>query len=108
MNRVFTQKELGNYLADNPLNVAVHVGDLDNMNGNDYIFLDYLYDRLIPFDDNGCYKTSIQISVYVKDFISRKILVDYIKQLSPFSINYSSSNEGNYFVANMTTDIFLK
>lgn len=108
MNRVISQKELGNYLANNPLHVAVHVGDLDNMNGKDYIFLDYLYDRLIPFDDNGCYKTSIQISVYVKDFASRKVLVDYIKQLSPFNIDYDSSNEGNYFIANMTAEFFLK
>lgn len=108
MNRTYTQKELGDYLADNPLGVAVHVGDLDNMNGKDYIFLDYLNEQIIPYDNNGCYKTELQISVYTKSFINRKTLVDYIKNLSQFDIQYLGSNEGNYFVANMTTQLFIK
>lgn len=108
MNRVFTQKELGDFLTGNPLGVAVHVGDLDNMNGKDYIFLDYINETIIPFDNMGDYKTSIQISIYCKDFINRKILVDYVKTLSQFSIEYQGSAEGNYYEAILRTDLFLK
>lgn len=108
MNRVYSQKELFDYLKANPLNAKVHVGDLDNMNGKDYIFLDYLNENVDGFDNGGIYKTSIQISVYVKNFIDRKVLVDYVKNLSVFTVDYDDSDEGTYFVANMVTDIFLK
>lgn len=108
MNRTFTQKELGDYLNNNPLGAVVHFGDLDNMNGENYIFVDYLGERLIPFDNGGDYITSLQVSIYVKDFASRKILVDYVKQLSQFNIEYQGSDEGNYFVSILTTTIFLK
>lgn len=108
MNRAYSQKELFDYLKANPLNAKVHVGDIENMNGNDYIFLDYLSESVDGYDNNGCYLTSIQISVYVKDFVKRKTLVEYIKHLSVFDVQYESSNEGNYFVANMFTEIFLK
>ena len=108
MNRTYSQKQLGDFLAANPLGVAVHVGDLDNMNGRDYIFLDYLNEQIIPFDNSGCYKAELQISVYTKSFINRKILVDYIKGLSQFDIQFEGSEEGNYFVANMITQLFIK
>ena len=108
MSRTYTQKELFDYLKNNSYGIKVHIGDLDNMNGEDYIFLNYLSETNIPFDDDGCYKTTIQIDIYVKDFVKRKPLVDYVKGLSQFDIDYSSSNEGNYFVANMTTDIFIR
>lgn len=108
MNRVYSQKELFDYLKANPLNANVHIGDIDNMNGRDYIFLDYLSESPDRFDNDGCYKTSIQISVYVRNFINRKTLVDYIKRLSVFDITYDDSQEGNYFVADMITEIFLR
>lgn len=107
MYRVYSQKEIFDYLKANPLNAKVHVGDIDNMNGKDYIFLDYINERPVGFDNSGVYKTSVQISVYVKDFINRKALVDYIKKLSIFDVNFDDSAEGNYFVADMVTDLFI-
>lgn len=108
MSRTYTQKELFEYLKANPLGAVVWVGDLDDMNGENYIFLDYLDEESIPFDDSGCYRTTIQISVYVKDFINRKVLVDYVKPLSQFAITFRPSDEGNYHCAIMETTIFLK
>ena len=108
MSRVFTQKQISDYLALNPYNIPIHVGDLDNMNGRDYIFLDYLNDIMVASDNSGCYKTSIQVSVYTKEFAKRKTLVDYIKGLTQFEISFQGSDEGNYFVAILRTEIFLK
>ena len=107
MNRTYTQKQLGDYLADNPLRVPFHVGDLENMNGKDYIFLDYLSEENIPYDNEGCYITNVQVSIYCKNFVNRKVLVDYVKGLSQFDILYQGSQEGNYFVAIMTTQLFI-
>lgn len=108
MNRNYTQKDIYDYLCANPYGAQVWIGDLYNMNGEDYIFLDYINETIIPSDNAGCYKTSIQIDVYTKDFVKRKQLVDYIKGLSQFSITYMPSNEGNYFLARMTTELFIK
>lgn len=107
MSRSFTQKQIGDYLKANSLNVPVHVGDLDNMNGKDYIFLDYLSEVLIPSDNAGCYKTTIQVSIYVKEFAKRRTLVNYVKGLTQFSIAYQGSDDGNYFVAILQSEVFI-
>ena len=83
MKRNFTQKELYELLCTNPLNVDVHIGDLDDMQGKDYIFLDFINDVAIGYDDNGDYQTIIQISVATKDFEKR------IKNLTFFESNSS-------------------
>ena len=107
MSRTFTQKEIGDFLKANPYNVPVHVGDLENMNGNSYIFLDYLYENLIASDNGGCYKTTIQISIYTKEFELRKKITDYVRGLTQFSIVYQGSDEGNYFVAILQSEVFI-
>lgn len=107
MSRVLTQKQIGDYLVANQYNVKVAFGDLENMNGDDYIFVDYLNEELIPADNKGCYKTNVQISIYTKDFAKRKSLVEYVKGLSQFRITYQGSDEGNYFVAILQTELFL-
>lgn len=107
MNRTYTQKEIYDYLKANPYNAEVWIGDLYNMNGDDYIFLNYTSERNIPSDNAGCYITSVQIDVYTRDFVKRKQIVDYVKSLSQFSITYMPSNEGNYFVAQMSTELFI-
>lgn len=107
MSRTYTQKDIYDYLKANPFNTEVWIGDLYNMNGKDYIFLNYISERNIPSDNAGCYITSIQIDVYTKDLVKRKRLVDYIKGLSQFSVSYMPSNEGNYFVAQMSTELFI-
>lgn len=107
MKRSYTQKEIYDYLKANPLNVAVHVGDLEEMNGNDYIFLDYLNDVAMLRDNDADYQTIIQISVLTRDYEDRKTLVKYIKDefLSPPT--YQKSDESEYYEAQFTTGVFL-
>ena len=108
MRRNFTQKEIYEYLKANPLGTQVHIGDLEDMQGQDYIFLDYLNDIAILSDDTADYQTIIQISVLTKDFEDRKILVNYIKkQFLSSTPTYSRSDEYEYYQAQFTTGIFL-
>ncbi len=108
MKRNWTQKELYEYLKDNPLGVQVHIGDLEDMQGQDYIFLDYLNDIAILSDDKADYQTVIQISVLTKDFEDRKTLVKYIKkQFLSQTPTYTRSDEYEYYQAQFTTGIFL-
>lgn len=107
MKRNFTQKEIYEYLKANPLNVDVHIGDLEDMNGKDYIFLDYLNDINILRDDDAYYQTLIQIQIYTRDFEDRKTLVNYIKQKFLSAPTYSKSDEFEYFVATFTTGLFI-
>lgn len=107
MLRNLTQKEIYEYLLANPLNVAVHIGDLEDMNGNDYIFLDYLNDLPFLSDNTADYQTIIQISVLTKDFENRKTLVSYIKKKFLSSPTYSKSNESEYYMAQFTTGVIL-
>lgn len=108
MKRNWTQKEIYEYLKDNPLGTRVHIGDLEDMQGNDYIFLDYLNDLAILSDDRADYQTIIQISVLTKDFEDRKTLVNYIKkQFLSATPTYSRSDEYEYYQAQFTTGIFL-
>lgn len=108
MNKTFSQKEICDYLKENPLHCPVHVGDLDNMNGDDYIFLDYLSERHIGFNNKGTYATNIQIAIYTKDFINRKLLMNYVKKFTQFSIEYMGSEDGNYLVAILTAEVFIR
>lgn len=107
MIRTFTQKEIYDYLKANPLNVEVHIGDLEDMQGKDYIFLDFTSESPTLRDDNADYQTIIQISVYTRDFENRRILCNYIKQKFLSAPTYSKSTEFEYFTAFFTTGIFL-
>lgn len=93
------QKQIYDYLLENPLGVNVAVGDVEDLNGEDYIFFDYLEDELIPFDDKGIYQAMIQITVCTKDFENRKILTDYIKAKFNVFVNYEKSIEFEYYLA---------
>lgn len=107
MNKSFTQKQLGDYLSSNPYGIELYVGDKELKNGIDYIFLDYMNENIIPSDNKGCYTTTIQISIYCKDFAKRKKVVDYVKKLVQCSIEYEGSDEGNYYIAILRSEIFL-
>lgn len=107
MLRSFTQKQIYEYLLANPLSVPVHIGDLEEMNGQDYIFLDYLNDVPMLRDNNADYQSVIQISVLTKDFEHRKALVDYIKQKFLIAPEYSFSDEHEYYMAQFTTGLFI-
>lgn len=105
--RTYTQKEIYDYLKANPYNIEVHIGDLEDMNGNDYIFLDYLNELPFLSDDTACYQTIIQISVLTTDFEKRKTLVSYIQNEFLSAPTYSKSNESEYYMAQFTFGVIV-
>ena len=102
-----TQKNIKQYLEANPLGTKVAVGSIQEMNNDDYIILNYLYERLIGSDNRGIYSTAVQFTIATKDFDNRKILVDYIKQQFNVSVDYEMSNEYQYYMATCDTTIIL-
>lgn len=107
MKRSYTQKEIFDYLVANPTQTAVHIGDLEDMDGEDYIFLDFLNDVAMLRDNNADYQTMIQISVTTKDFEKRKTLTKYIKDEFLSAPSFSKSTEGEYYIAQFTIGVIL-
>lgn len=107
MKRSYTQKEVYDYLLNNPLGTAVHFGDLEDMDGKDYIFVDYYNDVPMLRDNDADYQSVIQISVLTKDYEDRKTLVKYIKDKFLISPIYSKSDEFEYYQAQFTTGLFI-
>lgn len=105
--RSYTQKEIYDYLKANPLNVKVHIGDLEDMNGNDYIFFDVLNELTFNRDNDADYQTIIQISVCSQNYEDRKSLVKYIQKQFMSAPTYSKSNEAEYYVAQFTFGVLL-
>lgn len=108
MKKTFTQKEIWDYLQDNPEEAKVHIGDLEDLNNQDYIFFDYLTDNPISAD-NG-YSGSlfeVQFTVCVKDYEKRKRLVSYIKKMFICTVSYDHSEEHEYYLANMRTNLLI-
>ena len=102
-----TQKELYTFLLNNPLKVNVHVGSLEDLNGEDWIFLDFLTEDLIGSDDKGCYRTSLQITIATKDFENRKSLVRYVQGFLNVSVTYETSREFQYYLARCQSGVIL-
>lgn len=102
-----TQKYIKDYLKANPLGVKVEFGSVDDMHNEDYIIVNYLNDRLIGYNNKGMYSTSIQFTIFTKDFDDRKTLVDYVKQKFNVSVDYEPSNEYQYYQATLETNIML-
>lgn len=103
----YTQKGIYDYLCANPLGVPVHIGDLEDMNGSDYIFLDYLTERIIGYDDKGTYKMELQITVATKDFDNRKTLTDYVRDYINVSTMYDKSLEFEYYISRNNATVVL-
>lgn len=106
--RYYSQKEIYDYLKDNPLEIEVHIGDLEDLNGRDYIFLDFLNEIGMLSDNNACYQTVIQISVLTKNYKDRRILANYIKQEFLSAPTFSFSDEHEYYMAQFTTGVFIR
>lgn len=104
---IYTQKDIYDYLVANPLKVDVCVGDVEDLNGKDYIFLDYLNDELISSDDKGVYQSYIQITIATRDFSNRKSLVEYVKDYFNVSITYEKSFEFEYYVARCNCGVLM-
>lgn len=107
MKRSYTQGEIYDYLSANPTNTEVHIGDLEDMDGKDYIFLDFLNDVAMLRDNDADYQTMIQISVTTKDFEKRKTLTKYIQDEFLSAPTYSKSIESEYYVAQFTIGVIL-
>lgn len=107
MKRLYSQKEIYDLLCANPLKIDVHVGDLEDMQGKDYIFLDYFSENSIGSDNGGIYQTIFQISIATKDFEKRKQLVKYVKQFFFASPTYTKSDDSEYYIAQFTIGVFL-
>lgn len=104
---VFTQKELFDYLKANPLGVSVHIGELEDMNGKDYIFVDFLSDSLIGADDSGVYKTSLQITVCTKNFDDRFTLTKYVQEFMNVQTNYDKTYDYEYWTSRSKGECIL-
>lgn len=102
-----TQNEIVDYLSANSLNVNVCVGEIEDTNGKDYIFLDYIDDVLIGSDDRGCYQTHIQITIATRDFENRKTLVSYVKEKFNVSVAYEKSDEFEYYIARCECGVIM-
>lgn len=107
MRRTFTQKEIYDYLKANPLGVEVHIGDLEDMDGKDYIFLDLGNDIALLRDNDADYESIIQISVLTKDYDDRATLVKYIKKQFLSAPTYSKSDEFEYYQAQFDIGVFI-
>lgn len=107
MKKMFTQKEIYDYLLANPYGFKVHTGDLDDLNNQDYIFFDYLNERLIPADNNAEYITFIQISIASKDYDTIRKVVRYVKKMFVMEFSYSNAEEHEYFLAQGRTGLFI-
>lgn len=103
----YSQKAIYEYLKANPLGVDVQIGDLESLNGKDYIFVDYTYDYVIPYDNTGMYKTVVQITVATRDYEDRRTLTEYIKKYMNCEVNYDKSSEYDYWMARCTATILL-
>lgn len=105
--RTYTQKEIYDYLCANPLGTAVHVGNLEDMNGSDYIFLDYFQDIAMLRDDSADYQTILQISVLTRDYEDRKALVNYIQDEFLSAPTYSRNITYEYYQAQFNIGVFI-
>lgn len=106
--KLYSQTEVFEFLKRNPYGTKVHVGDLEDMGNQDYIFLAYLYDNAIPSDNKAVYKSTINISVATKDLDRCRALVKYIRGEFISNVTYTHSEEHEYYLATMETVILLK
>lgn len=105
--RTYTQQEVYDYLAANPLDIEVRMGAVPDMMGNDYIILEYLNDIPILHDNTACYQKQMQITCLTQDFEKRKTLIDYIQSKFLTSANYTMSDQSDYYVAQFTIGVFI-
>lgn len=104
---IYTQKMIYDYLLTNPLGIDVSVGDVENLNGGDYIFLDFTNDNLMGSDNRGTYQSYIQITIATRDFRNRKTLVEFVKRYLNVSVTYEKAIDFEYFVARCECGVLM-
>lgn len=102
-----TQKDIYDFLRLNPLGVSVQVGSKEDLNGDDYLFLNFISDQIIGSDDKGPYKTSALITVATKGFEDRATLVEFIKEKFNVYVVYETSDEFEYYTADCSFEVIL-
>lgn len=107
MRRTYSQKEIYDYLKANPLNVPVHFGTLEDMQGSDYIIVDYLNDVAMLRDNTADYQNRMVINCITKSYEDRKSLVEYIQAKFLTAPTYSKSAETEYYVAQCEIGVFV-
>lgn len=99
MKKNWTQRELYDFLEANPLGTKIHIGNLEDMNNEDYIFFDRFADNGIYADDGACYVTTFQFTIATKGYDDRDTLVDYLHSGLNINFSYSTTDEREYYVA---------
>lgn len=107
MKKNWSQRELFDFLEANPLGTKVHIGSLEDMNNQDYIFFDRITDNGIFADDGACYVTTIQFTIATKGYDDRDSLVDYLHTKLNINFSYSQTEEREYFVAQGQSALLL-
>lgn len=105
--RLYTQKELFDYLSDNPLHIPVHMGAIEDMEGKDYIVLDYLNQIAMTRDNTADYQQVMQITCLTRSYEDRKTLVSYIQDQFLTTITFMLSAESDYYIAQCTIGVFV-
>lgn len=105
--RTYTQKEIYEYLADNPLNIEVRMGAVEDMLGQDYIILEYLNDIPTLHDNTAIYQKQMQITCLTRDYEDRKTLINYVQAKFLTSANYTMSDQSDYYIAQFTIGVFI-
>lgn len=105
---IYSQEGIYHTLLANPLGFEVCIGDLEDMNGQDYIFFDMSSESLIKSDDRGTYRTFVQFTVAARDFDRMKITTNYIKSIYNVSVNYEKSSEFEYYLARCNCTLLIR
>lgn len=105
--RMIKQQEMFELLQNNPLNIAVDIGDLEEMDGSDYICFDKLEDTYIGYDDTGIHQTTIRFTVRCKSYDDRDTTIDFLKENFKGDVSYEHDTEQEYFIGRLTTGVFI-
>ena len=105
--RRFTQKEIFDYLVDNPYGFQVHIGDLDDLNNQDYIFFDYVSEKIIPSDNDADYVENVEISIVSTDYDKIREVVKYVHDILVIQFSYSKAEENEYYLAQGRAGILI-
>lgn len=104
---IISQSELFNYLKNNPLNVEVRMGAIEDLRGQDYIVLDMLNQTTTTFDNTAIYQTQVQISILTTSYEHRKALVKYVQDRFIAPAIFTMSAQSDYYVAQLQFGLFL-
>lgn len=107
MKKRYTQKEIFDYLKANPYGFRVHVGDLDDLNNQDYIFFDYLNETVIAADNDADYVDYVEISIVSTDYDLVRLCAKYVKRFILMPFTYSKAEEHEYYLAQGRAGILI-